>query len=426
MSPRRRPLAVTVAPVAAAEGVVVGRPEIELYAPDNRVVGGETVSLEVFLSNAGEITRGGPAQYQDRVTTARNVRLDVLTDQLPDEIADDVEVLTGSVPVGTVPQGTAGPFPIRLEIDEDIEPGTYDIPVEVTYDYTWFVEYSDLTEPEFSDSSQQETKQLTIVVRDRPRFEVSSSGRVVTAGDQTRREFSVTNVGTEPAANATLTLASEQSPLSLGDGPEGGTATVTLGDLAPGNSTSAVVRVGAPETLPPGAYLLSASVEYRTEAGIVANSTPITVSVPVGAEQDFAVTNVTDTLQVGETGRIDGTIVNTGGQTVSNAVVVFPRTPRGSGPARERTPSAHWHPATPHRSSSSWTSQTRRPTGRACSRSRCGIATRTTRFGSAAPSTRRSPSTRSRPSWCGPSPVTSRSPVAGRSQARSSTPGIER
>ncbi|MEA5386941.1 hypothetical protein VB779_07625 [Haloarculaceae archaeon H-GB11] len=306
------PLAVTVAPVAAAEGVVVGRPEIELYAPDNRVVGGETVSLEVFLSNAGEITRGGPAQYQDRVTTARNVRLDVLTDQLPDEIADDVEVLTGSVPVGTVPQGTAGPFPIRLEIDEDIEPGTYDIPVEVTYDYTWFVEYSDLTEPEFSDSSQQETKQLTIVVRDRPRFEVSSSGRVVTAGDQTRREFSVTNVGTEPAANATLTLASEQSPLSLGDGPEGGTATVTLGDLAPGNSTSAVVRVGAPETLPPGAYLLSASVEYRTEAGIVANSTPITVSVPVGAEQDFAVTNVTDTLQVGETGRIDGTIVNTG------------------------------------------------------------------------------------------------------------------
>jgi hypothetical protein len=340
------PLVVAVGPAMGAEGIVVGRPILDVYAPDNRVVGGEQVSLDVFVSNAGEITRGGPAQYEERVTTARNVRIDFLEDEFPDELAENVEVLTGTVPAGVVPQGTAGPFEIRLEVDEGIEPGTYDVPVELAYDYTWAVRYSDLREPEFRDASREDRETLTLVVRDRPRFEVSSDGPVVTAGDTAVRTFTVTNVGSDPATNASLALAADESPLSLGGGsgqPGGGaggaggaTARASLGDLAPGESGTATVRVGAPADLPPGGYPLTATVEYRSTAGIVEQSRPVSVSVPVGAEQTFAVTDVTDTLQVGETGTVSGTVTNTGDKTVSNAVVVFPVNATGLQPrARE-------------------------------------------------------------------------------------------
>ena len=326
------PLVVSVGPAIAAEGVVVGRPQLELFAPDNRVVGGEEVGLEVFVSNAGQITRPGPAQFEERVTTARNVRFEVLTEELPDELTGTVDVLTGTVPVGTVPQGTAGPFQLGLEIDDGVEPGTYEIPIQVSYDYTRFIEYSDFREPVYTETSREETRRLTIVVRDQPRFEVTSSGPVVTAGDSSLRSVTVTNVGSAPANNATLTLSTGESPLSFPGRGDGRSAQVALDRLEPGASSSVSVRIGAPATIPPGAYPLSASVDYQTAGGIASQSRPVSVSVPVGSEQSFAVTNVSDTLQVGQRGTVSGTVVNTGGQTISNAVVVFPPNATGLRP----------------------------------------------------------------------------------------------
>jgi hypothetical protein len=313
-----------VAPGAnQVEEIVVGRPQLEVFAPDNRVSGGERVSLGVFVSNSGQITVGGPAQYEERVTTARNLRIDVLTDRFSPELADNVEVLTGTVPVGTVPEGTAGPFEIRLEVNEDIQPGTYELPVQLSYDYTRLVRYSDFDEPVYSDTSRQVRETLTLVVRDRPRFEVETSGPVITSGDSTFREFSVTNVGSVPATGANLNLAAGEGPLSFGSAG-GSTAQAALGRLAPGESRTVTVRIGAPSNLPPGAYPLAASVDYSNEAGVREQSPQVSVSVPVGAEQTFAVTNVTDTLQVGTSGVVRGTVVNTGGRPVTNAVVVFP------------------------------------------------------------------------------------------------------
>ncbi len=321
--------AVTATP-SVQEGTVVGRPVLELFAPDNRVLGGEQVTLEVFITNSGVLTSGGPATFEERVKTARNVRFSVDTDRLPEDVADDVEVLSGEVPAGTVPEGIAGPFGLRLEVSEDIPPGTYELPVRLSYDYTSVVRYSEFEEPRFTDISRDARATLTLVVRERARFAFAAEGPVVTAGETAVKRLTVTNVGSEPAGESVLLLSAANGSVTFGErGRARSTERVALGRLDPGESRTVPVRVGAPADLPPGAYPVTATVGYRSPAGVRERSTAVTVSVPVGAEQTFAVADASDTLRVGERGTVEGRVVNTGGRTVTNAVVVFPEDAAG-------------------------------------------------------------------------------------------------
>ncbi|WP_435178359.1 COG1361 S-layer family protein [Halorussus sp. AFM4] len=216
--------AATVAPAAPAlareEGTVVGRPDLELSATDNRFGAGEQTTLEVFVSNSGDLDRGGPAEYQQRVTTARNVRLEIDQSRMDERLARKVEVETGTVFAGTVPEGVAGPFAFNLEIADSLSPGTYEIPVEVTYDYTNYVEYGPGRAPEYGDASRSTTKYVTVVVEDQPRFEIRAQNLTsVTAGDTTTYRLNLTNTGTRPAVNAQVTLSAATPSLATASCP---------------------------------------------------------------------------------------------------------------------------------------------------------------------------------------------------------------
>mgnify|MGYP006276768207 CR=1 FL=1 len=312
-------------PVAAQEGTVVGRPSLSAFAPDNRIVGGGEVTLDVYLNNEGTLSRGGPSQFEEQVKTARDVRISVLTEELSGELARNVEVLSGTIPAGNVPEGVSGPFPIRLEVNESLAPGTYQIPLEVTYQYTSVVEYSAVDEPSYRTFSRTQETEVTLVVRDEARFEITSDDRTVPAGQTAVTQFTVENVGSEAATDAQLRLSSGNGSLFFGSGTNPSpTAQASLSRLEPGVSRTVSVRVGAPADIPPGGYPVTASVAYRSPAGTRQQSRPLSVTVPVGAEQTFAIENVSDTLRVGERGVVEGLLVNTGDQTVEDAAVVFP------------------------------------------------------------------------------------------------------
>ncbi|MFB6170948.1 MAG: COG1361 S-layer family protein [Haloarculaceae archaeon] len=319
------PLVAVSSPVRAQEGTVVGRPDLDLFLPENRVTAGEQTTLEVFVTNKGLLTRGGPAQFEEQVKTARGVRFSVEDRDLPPELRDSVHRLTASVPVGNVPEGVSGPFAYRIEVDESVEPGTYTIPVRVTYDYTRFVQYSDVTEPRYGITTETVRRELTLVVEDQPRFAYRTDGAVVGAGETADRQVTVTNAGTEAATDATLVLAAGNTSVFFG-GPDQRSRVerLSLGRLAPGTSRTVTARVGAPGDLPPGAYPLEATVDYRAPSGVRERSPARSIAVPVGAGQTFALGNVSDTLRVGERGVVRGTVVNTGDRPAVNAVVAFP------------------------------------------------------------------------------------------------------
>lgn len=309
---------------AQEEGTVVGRPNLELSASENRFGPGEQAVFEVFVSNNGDLDRGGPAEFEERVTTARNVRLSVQEDRLPDELAGELQVETGEVFAGSVPEGVSGPFGFNVEIAESVAPGTYEIPVEVSYDYTRFVEYGPNRAPEYGDTQRTQTAYFEIVVEDRPQFDIRAQNATpITPGEAATYRLEVTNEGTTPATDARVQLSVGNTSVFFG-GPENPQqrTSVFFERIDPGETKTFTVSVGATGDTAPGTYLADAVVAYDNPRGVRERSRPLTFGVTVGGEQTFAVRDSFSTLRVGETGVVSGRLVNTGETNVSEAVVV--------------------------------------------------------------------------------------------------------
>jgi hypothetical protein len=317
--------------VAAAtpEEQVIGRPVLDVSAPDNRFAPSERGALTVVVSNGGEVRQGGPAPLTDRVTTARNVEVSVLEDR----VDAPIEFKSGDVVLGAV--GTARPTKatFQLETGADLDPGTYEIPVQLSYDYTRIATYESTRSPpgyrnpEFADSTRTRTATVDVVVDRAPRFAVESNGGeglfVGDTGDVTVR---ITNTGSETAHDARVELTSASPSVHFGppSSPQR-SATTFVSELAPGGSTTATFEVGAVPETTPGTYPIEARVRYENANGVSATSDPLSTDVVVGAERRFSVENLeTHRLRVGEDDVIvTGELVMHGSAPASNAVVTM-------------------------------------------------------------------------------------------------------
>jgi len=308
---------------AQEEGTVVGRPSLELSIPNNHVTGGQETTLSMFVSNNGDLDRGGPAEFEQRVQTARNVRLRIRTDDLPRRLARGFQVKTGTVLAGSVPPGAAGPFDFRVEIADTVPSGTYELPVEVTYDYTNYVEYSPRRAPQYHDVTNTVRTTVTLVVEQQARFSISAEPSApIPAGDSRTVNLTVTNTGNETAIQGALRLAAVNSSIFFGslDQPRP-VQSVYVPRLSPGESRRVSVTVGAAVSAAPDEYLASGALQYSNPNGVTRTSDRLTFGVRVGPEQTFAVRNVTDSLRAGENGVVRGEVVNTGPNSVTGAVV---------------------------------------------------------------------------------------------------------
>jgi len=300
---------------------VIGSPDIDLAASDNRVQTGTTRTVSVQVANSGDITRAGPSDLEARVTTARTVRFDVNDRRLP----DGLEVRSGPVLAGLVPEGGAEPIAFTFDVTDGIDTGSYRVPVTVSYDYTRLAERTSGGVTRYRDFSAEETEYFTLVVEDDARFSVSAVGSEVIAGDTSDYALRVENRGTEDARNPRVTLAADQTGVFFGGmGTRQPTKTVTVsGSLASGESALVTVTAGADSDVVPASYPVDATVRYETPGGVTRESTTVTTRVRVGDEQTFGVEGVESELRVGEDGNLRGTVRNEGPRNVTNAVVVF-------------------------------------------------------------------------------------------------------
>jgi hypothetical protein len=306
-------LPAAVVPAVGGEEVI-GSPEISVFSPDNRLTPGEEATLAVYLSNGGNLRRAGPAEYVDRVTTARGLTFAVGSGAAP------VEVETDRFPVGNVPVGTAGPFDVALTVAEDARPGTYRLPVRVEYTYTFFVDYG-TTPPQFVDSVDARRRYLTVRIRDVPRFEVVDTTSRVGVGGRGDLSVTVANVGTDPARDVTLRLDSPSDEVSLGTRSTSSRAFAQSWE--PGETRTFEFTARVAEDAVVREYPLDARVSYRDRDGIRRTSRELTAGFTPLREQTFAASNVSGTLYVGEPGTIRGTVANTGPRTVADAVLVY-------------------------------------------------------------------------------------------------------
>lgn len=299
----------------SSSGTVIGRPTIDVYSSTTEVEPGTRTDLDLVISNDGRLSRGGPAEHETRVTTARGVTVQVDDGDTP------FEVNTGRVAVGEVPRGTTPVDPISITVPENVDPGRYRIPVTVSYSYTISVEYNTVGSPEYNDLTRETTQYVTLRVRDQARFDVVDSETTAQIGDTGTVAVTLRNDGTRPARDASVVLSSGTDELAFGTGSTSSTAYV--GDWQPGENATVEYTVSVTEDAALRNYSLSATVEYDDTDGIGRTSESLAVGLRPAPEQTFALRETSATLRVGEDGQFAGTVVNRGPDAVRQPVVVF-------------------------------------------------------------------------------------------------------
>ncbi|MFC7173539.1 COG1361 S-layer family protein [Haloplanus litoreus] len=314
-------LLVPATPVVAADSVVVGRADLSLTVPDNRVAPGETATLDVYVVNDARLVRGGPQEFENRVTTARTTTLDV-------GAVRGVDVVTDEIPVGTVPEGTHGPASIELTVPESVPPGTYRLPVTLSYTYTSTVLY-DVTDrsdgPEYDDVEVTKRVSVPIVVEERPRFSIEDVETDAQIGGSGRMSVSVRHVGSEVVRGASVDLTSANDDLTFGGAT---TAESFVGEWRPGETKTVTFPVNVVDDAELRDYTVTGRISYTDSDGISGTSNELRSSVRPRAEQAFSLSGVESSLRIDHEGTVSGTVTNEGPTPITDAVVVFePRSP---------------------------------------------------------------------------------------------------
>ncbi|MCF2208303.1 COG1361 S-layer family protein [Halobacterium salinarum] len=301
-----------VAAQASDSGQVIGNPDLNVLTSSGEFEAGTTTELQLTVSNKGHLKKGGPSQYEDRVTTARGLTLDVQDDTIP------IDVTTGTIGVGRVPTGTTSVTPVSVTVPEDVDPGTYRVPIEYSYAYTRAVNYN-TKGAQYNDFTETGTQYITIQVRDQAQFEVVDRSTTAQVGSGGDLSVTVENIGTETAREASVTAASRSDALSVGTKSTQSTAQV--GSWEPGEQRTLNYTVSLDDDAATRAYTADLTVDYTDPDGIAQTSRTLSVGVDPRAEQQFSVANVSTNLRVGREGSVQGSVVNDGPNPVTNPVV---------------------------------------------------------------------------------------------------------
>jgi hypothetical protein len=307
-----------------ASTIVTGNPELSHSVADDTFRANEEARLTVVASNDGNIENGGVGRFEEQVQTARSVQMSVREGQVDDAI----DVKTGTVTTGSIGPGGTAQFGFDLEIGE-AEPGTYTIPVEVSYRHARAVVFDETpsgpAEIEYTWLDETKTVDLQIRIEERSTFEiVSEETNRLFAGDTGSMALTIENTGSRTAANASVRLASGASGVFFGNPSNPSAETgVFLRSLDPGETRRVSVQVGATNDLTPGEYPVEAVVAYRDENDIGQRSDTLTTGVTVRGERTFSMSDVeTSSFRVDESeATISGRITNTGPATAENVVV---------------------------------------------------------------------------------------------------------
>jgi len=317
-------LVVTLLAGASAVGVVAaqqgtgdgpssgygGEPTLDVYTPAPTVSPGDSGSFTIQVANDGEVTEGIPPT-RGAVTTARNVRVSVDADDTP------LTVTSGTQSIGSVTETQPVSLPIALEVPSDVEPGTYELDVDLEYAYTDRVYPSLVTT---SEERRTVSRSVDVVVEEGPRFEIRPVETTAQVGGSGPTTVEVENVGTEPARDVTVTLTAGSQLVTFDEATTGRAA---VGDLAPGETATVDFGVDVAADATRRAYPVDATVTFEDSDGFAGDDDTPSLRITPLPEQTVTVIGIDSSLRVAEEGTLDATVVNEGPGNLTNAVVTL-------------------------------------------------------------------------------------------------------
>jgi len=315
MNARTLPLILTVVALVITAGtavaVVTGSPDIGVSLSDNRFAPGDEVTLEVVLSNSGDLDSASAQNpsLNSEVTTARGLSADLNSGDAP------ISVTTPRRSLGSLGTGSPTTVTFQVSIDDDAEPGNYDVPVVLRYEY---YSYISETEGVREEESRTDRESVNLRVTDDATFDVvnvSSNARVDSTGTVA---VTVENTGETAANDSVVTLNSPGQTLTV-DGQA--QSTRYAGSWEPGEERTFQFNVGATENAEPEPYDFTLDVAFDNTDGVRKTDDGNRVGIAPDPERSFSLTDVESTLRAGEDGTLEATLTNTGPGTVDNLVL---------------------------------------------------------------------------------------------------------
>ncbi|WP_423999238.1 COG1361 S-layer family protein [Haloarcula salina] len=303
--------AVVSAASGTAVAAVTGSPDIEVALADNTVSPGEETTLDVVLSNNGELDSGSSTNpsLNSEVTTARGLTVDVKDEDAP------ISITTSRQLTGDLATGSPRTVSFDISVDDDAKSDTYRVPVRLKYDhYSYISEGTSARDYE----SASRTKYVTVRVTDDATFDVvdvDSSARVGSTGSV---ELTVQNTGESAASDAAVTLQTQNSEFTVGDGEQ---SSRFVDSWATGENRTFQYRIGASSDAEPEPYNFELSVAFDDADGVRTEPVGNTVGIAPAPEQSFAVVDTSSAVAVGNTGEFELTLRNDGPVTVDDASV---------------------------------------------------------------------------------------------------------
>lgn len=297
---------------AAGAKYLYGNPELSAtIAGTNEFAPGAETSLTVIISNSGLNTHkiAIPSLPPDDLpNTAKLVTVALKNNDAPFTVKTDPQFLSD------IMGGAALPATFNVKVADSATPGTYTLPLEVTYTYLQDAEdYGDLLRYNY----QKKTETLPLTVRITPALRVevlNVQTRSLNVGTEGYVSMTLKNIGHDAADKAVAKVARNgASPLIPTDG------NAYIGTFAPGETVDVTFKVAVADSAEPQSYPLDLVVAYEDYEGKSAASRPVTIGLPVGGKIDFDVASPTVTLHPGGKSILEVVYRNAGAAKVYSA-----------------------------------------------------------------------------------------------------------
>jgi hypothetical protein len=291
---------------------VIGSPDLNVTPSDSTVVPGEERTLELTVTNSGRVLEGSNQnpQLNDRVTTARGLTVSVDDADVPISVEPETR------PIGTLPEGATA-VDYTMSVDEDADPGTYEVPVTTEYRFTNIITQPDGDEITLT---RETTFDVEIEVEDAAQLDVVDVDSQARVGATGTVAVTVENIGTETATDTTVRLESRNSAMTFG---ESATASRQIGAWEPGERRTVEYRVRTDQSGGSQPYTFDVTAQYEDAEGFTQTTRTESLAVTPLEEQTFAIESTDSAVAVGDSGTVTVEMRNEGPIPVTDASVAL-------------------------------------------------------------------------------------------------------
>ncbi|MDD2472980.1 MULTISPECIES: COG1361 S-layer family protein [unclassified Methanoculleus] len=308
-------LALLAVPGSAA-GVkyLYGNPELSAtIAGTNEFAPGAETGLTVVLSNSGvnthKIVGSTLIAPDDLPNTAKLVTVALKSDDTPFTVKTDPQFLSD------IMGGASRTATFDVKVADSAEPGTYTLPLLVTYQYLQDAEEYGSDVLRYNYQTKTVTLPLSVRVTPDLRIEVTDvRSESLNVGTEGYVYLTLKNIGHDTAHNAVAKIVRNgASPLIPTDG------SAYLGTFEPGEVVDVKFKVSVANSAEPQSYPLDVAVTYENYEQTTVTSKPVTIGFPVGGKIAFEVVSPMKTLNLGGKSVLEVVYKNTGDATAYNA-----------------------------------------------------------------------------------------------------------